>query len=54
MSGEYKEPMTWEELERMYPRPELEIVQVEEPREVPPPPFVHPDAFKDPIVKPQA
>jgi len=41
------EPMTWEELERLYPRPELEIVPVEIVVE-PPPPFIHPDAFITP------
>lgn len=46
------ELITWEELERM--RPELEIVQHEEPREEPPPPFVHPDAFKRHRKTPQA
>lgn len=48
------EPMTWEELERMYPRPELEVIPVEEKTVEPPPPFIHPDAFKTPKKIPQA
>lgn len=51
MGDEKKEPLTWEEYERLFP--ELQIVPVERTQPKEPPPYldISSDAFKDPVTK---